>query len=84
MHKLGLNKAVGYYCSKSGGRGRKLLEDLIVGTSPVVEKKTDLHESTKIEKDADSSEKDLGIVKLDSGGQGKDRTETRQDLDAQK
>ena len=28
MHKLGLNKAVGYYCSKAGGRGRKLLEEL--------------------------------------------------------
>eukprot|EP00795_Rhopilema_esculentum_P012339 gene12339-2990_t len=84
MHKLGLNKAVGYYCSKAGGRGRKLLEDLSVGTSPVVENKTDLHESTKIEKDADSTEKDLGIAKPDSGSQENDITDTRQDLDAQK
>lgn len=28
MHRLGLNKAVGYYCSKAGGRGRKLLDEL--------------------------------------------------------
>ena len=28
MHTLGLNKAVGYYCTKAGGRGRKLLEEL--------------------------------------------------------
>ncbi len=28
MQKLGFHKAVGYYCSKAGGRGRKLLEEL--------------------------------------------------------
>ena len=36
MHKLGLSKAVSYYCRKAGGRGQKLLEDLgDSGCSPV-------------------------------------------------
>ena len=28
MQQLGFHRAVGYYCSKAGGRGRKLLEEL--------------------------------------------------------
>lgn len=40
MHKLGLNKAVGYYCSKAGGRGRKLLEELSNTGNSTEEKQT--------------------------------------------
>ena len=50
MHKLGLNKAVGYYCSKAGGRGLKLLEEL----------------SSANEKDSASAETDDDSLKLDS------------------
>ena len=41
MQRYGINKAVGYYCSKAGGRGRKLLEELSSGNEPLAAERED-------------------------------------------
>ncbi len=56
MQKLGFHKAVGYYCSKAGGRGRKLLEELSCAVKDKDIEKTNTEKSNGHEEKDDSKE----------------------------
>ena len=59
MQRYGINKAVGYYCSKAGGRGRKLLEELSSGNEPLAAERDDMITST----DHGNTESDYGSAR---------------------
>lgn len=78
MQRYGINKAVGYYCSKAGGRGRKLLDELSSGEEPLAENDlgTEVHYS-KAETDHGNAKKTdsniIGDTDKDEGSAKKDQ-----------